>query len=91
MSSTTTFSLLSSTRYDATLLNVDWNTEVNGGNPSAFLLLPYHFDRLVDAAKQHSWTECLKSFSLENLSRVCKEAVETASVEHGGSPMKVRL
>lgn len=83
------YSLLSSTRYDNVLLDIEWNTQINEGTPSPFLLLPYHLERIADGARQHGWTERLTSLSLGELTKVCDDAVESAVGQHGDVPMKV--
>ncbi|KAI0081095.1 D-aminoacid aminotransferase-like PLP-dependent enzyme [Panus rudis PR-1116 ss-1] len=86
------YELLSSTRYDEQLLNVDWNTSVNNGTPSPFLLLPYHVDRLRDAAHQHGWSDA--PLSLASLSKVCEEAITRLAGKgpfRKQLPLKVRI
>lgn len=86
------FNLLTTTRYDEALLNVAWNTRINGGTPSPFMLLPYHFDRLAAAAEQHAWTQARQNAEISRLRDVCEQAVRAARAQHGSSgPFRVRL
>lgn len=48
--------LISCLRYDReALLPAHWNTSRNGNRQSPYLLLSYTVDRLIAAAKVHSW------------------------------------
>ncbi|KAE9409098.1 D-aminoacid aminotransferase-like PLP-dependent enzyme [Gymnopus androsaceus JB14] len=76
--------LLSSTRYDETLLKFSWNDDFDG--PSPFFLLPYHFDRLIGAAEQHGWLQVKQSLSYEILKQKCHEKVKEV-----GPALKVRI
>ena len=50
------YQLISSLRYDReALLPAQWNTSRNGDKESPYLLLSYTIDRLITAAKLHSW------------------------------------
>ncbi|KAI0673674.1 aminotransferase class IV-domain-containing protein [Trametes maxima] len=69
------FDLISSTRFDARLRNVAWNTEAHSGVPSPFMLLSYHRDRLLDATRTHGWN--LPQEPLETcLEEFCNAAVK---------------
>jgi hypothetical protein len=85
------YSLLSSTRYDNALLNVAWNTRVNGGIPSRFMLLPYHFDRLVAAVEEHEWVASRQRMAWVDFATACDKAVEAARPQCGDGPFKVSL
>ncbi|KAI0639951.1 aminotransferase [Trametes polyzona] len=74
MSSSPDFDLISSTRYAPGLRDVAWNTDANAGVPSPFLLLRYHYDRLLDAAKVHAWP-IPRDISLARLQALCEDAV----------------
>lgn len=52
--------LISSLRYDTSLLSINDNGKLSGpdGAPSAFYMLRYHRDRLLDAARHFRW-ECV--------------------------------
>ena len=52
------FELTTSLRYDPELLTVPGNTP-----PSPFLLLPYHLDRLVQAASHFEWPAAVNALS----------------------------
>ncbi len=51
------FSLLTSLRHDPILLRSDENTVLSGraGQPTAFYMLRYHRDRLLEAAEHFAW------------------------------------
>ncbi|KAI0692943.1 aminotransferase class IV-domain-containing protein [Cytidiella melzeri] len=85
------YSLLSSTRFDDALLNVPWNTRVNGGIPSQFMLLPYHFDRLAAAAGEHGWTTSQRRMAQADLTAACNDAVIAAQTQHGYGPLRLRI
>lgn len=84
------YQLLSSTRYDSCLLNLPWNTLANGGMPSPYLLLKYNFDRLLDAAQKHAWTNA-QGWTLIDLKNVCDDAVRDAlfKLQTSDAPLKV--
>jgi hypothetical protein len=66
--------LLSSVSCDSQgLPRQPWNTAVNRGVPSRFLLLRYHADRLNAAAVAHGWSVRV---SLEQLEKLCDKAVD---------------
>lgn len=91
LSPATAFHLLSTTRYDDALLDHDYNTRVNGGKPSPFLLLRYHFDRLVTAAERHEWWSGADGkLSFLDLLRECEVTVRKAQDNHG-SPGPFRV
>lgn len=71
--------LLSSTRYDETLLKFSWNDDLDGSSP--FFLLPYHFDRLIEAAERHGWQRAIKAVSYDILKKKCYDIVSKAGME----------
>jgi 4-amino-4-deoxychorismate lyase len=82
--------LITALRYDTALLSAPFNTATNGGTPSAFLLLPYHFDRLSTAATSHGseWTHAREILTRRRLEDACVRAVD----EHGGKgPFKAPI
>lgn len=83
------YSLLSSTRYDNAVHNMHSNTRVNGALPSPFMLLPYHFDRLMTAARTHGW-QMPENVTKAALLEKCERAVAEAGEAHGLGPLKVR-
>lgn len=88
----TDYQLLSSTRYDSCLINLPWNTLANEGIPSPYLLLRYHFDRLLDAAQLHAWTNA-QGWTLVDLNNACDEAVRDAlaKLQTSDAPLKVTI
>lgn len=83
------YSLLSTARYDDALRNVAWNTRVNGGDPSAYMLLPYHFDRLLAAAEDHGWMASRQHMQYADLVAACNDNVQAALTQHGHGPLRV--
>ncbi|RDB29308.1 putative aminodeoxychorismate lyase [Hypsizygus marmoreus] len=65
--------LLASTRFDPLLSTLKWNNDHDG--PSQYLLLPYHLDRLVDAAGLHGWEKAKACLNYEALKSTCHRAV----------------
>ncbi len=84
------FSLLTTTRYDKSLEKLSWNDD--GGEPSAFLLLPFHFQRLVNASRDHEWTgtqEALRDYN--DFKSVCLKAVEDYEASKDANPVALRV
>lgn len=67
------YELLSSTRVDTLLLSLGWNNDRTG--PSSFMLLPYHLDRLRDAAEQHGWTHAQHALTYNAIKSTCEAAL----------------
>jgi len=68
--------LISSLRYDKeALLSAQWNASRNGDKQSPYMLLPYTVDRLVMAAKVHSWATP-KELTLDQLEILCDASLE---------------
>jgi 4-amino-4-deoxychorismate lyase len=88
MSSSTHFDLLTTIRYDEALLN---NSTLHHGQPSPFLLLPYHFDRLKTATMSHGWQDTFTSISWASFQSSCYRAVQAYDGPAKGGPFKVRL
>lgn len=68
------FDLLGSLRYDSNIRDAEWNSAVNAGHPSPYLLLPYVVDRFVDAAKVHG-RAIPAELTLPHLRNLCDKAV----------------
>ncbi|OBZ79827.1 Aminodeoxychorismate lyase [Grifola frondosa] len=79
--------------YDPALLAAPWNTLASGGTQSPYLLLPYHLDRLIEAANCHGWSSTRLSF--DDLKRACDNAVLNATAAlnsiDGAGAMKLRI
>lgn len=84
------FKLLTSLRYDPKLLDVDWNTRVNDGVPTPIMLLPYHVDRLVEAAGKHGWSDAGRNLTSGSLASACEDAVRKVKDGRRGEAYKVR-
>ena len=77
------YQLLTSTRYDPFLATLSWNNDHDG--PSSFFLLPYHFDRLVYAAKIHKWDHTTSILSYDHLKSTCLDAISKERQQNGSS------
>ena len=86
----TTYSLLSSMRYDEALLNLCRNSSANDGQASPFMLLPFHFDRLMTAVGEHGWHCAGDKISRRAVQATCEAAVRDARETHPSGPLKVR-
>lgn len=84
-----TFELITASRHDPVLLDAQWNTDANGGQPSAFMLLRLHHSRFLDAVAIHSWSDV--SLAWEHFERECTRAVESYDGPGKGGPLKARL
>lgn len=69
------FALLTCTRWDPFLSNLKWNNDPNN-TPSPFLLLHYHLDRLLAAARLHRWETAPNALSYESMRSECLRAVQ---------------
>lgn len=90
-SSSTHFHLITTIRYDSNLLNISWNSTANYGQPSPFMLLPYHFDRLKAAATLHGWQDTITSISWTSFLLTCQHAVQAYDGPAKGGPFKASL
>ena len=78
------FQLTSAIRYDPLY------SSLNQAQPSPFLLLPYHFDRLRAAAALHGWQDTFTSVSWPLVQSACHRAVQGYDGPSKGGPLKVR-
>lgn len=84
------YSLLTTTRYDKALEKLSWNDD--GNEPSAFLLLPLHFRRLVSASQDHKWGEAQKALrDYNSFKSVCLKAVEEYKALKDANPTALRV
>ncbi|KAJ7109943.1 aminotransferase [Mycena epipterygia] len=82
------FSLLTTLRCDCFLERLGWNTANN--QPSRYLLLGFHLDRLHDAAVAHEWPDAQQALSYVVLHNACEAAVAS----YDGDPteaFKIRI
>ncbi|KAJ6503264.1 aminotransferase [Mycena vitilis] len=82
------YELLTTTRYDRYLERLSWNN--HDGQPSRFLLLPFHLERLRDAAVEHEWPDAQSALSYPALHDKCSDAVAS----YDGDPadaFKIRI
>ncbi|KAI0274798.1 aminotransferase [Gloeopeniophorella convolvens] len=84
------FQLISAIRFDPALRDASWNSSVNADQPSPFMLLPYHFDRLNAAAADHGWQTISASLSWASFQQQCQRAVEAYNGPGSGGPLKLR-
>ena len=77
------YQLLTSTRYDPFLATLSWNNDHDG--PSSFFLLPYHFDRLISAAKIHKWDHTTSILSYDLLKSTCLDAISKERQQNSSS------
>jgi hypothetical protein len=85
------FDLLTAIRYDSSLLNCPGIRLANQGQSSPFLLLPYHFSRLIAAATLHGWRHPFTPPSWSSFQHACQRAVETYNGPNKGGPLKVSV
>ncbi|KAK4706106.1 hypothetical protein P7C70_g108, partial [Phenoliferia sp. Uapishka_3] len=89
--------VFSSLRYDPALRTEPCNTNtIPASTPSPYLLLPYHRDRLVEAALAFKWTQAATSLDgdlgMLRFEMELDEAVRKyEEVEGGGAPLKIRV
>ncbi|KAF8215915.1 aminotransferase [Mycena galopus ATCC 62051] len=67
------YDLLSTTRTDPYLVRLAWNN--HDGEPTPYLLLQFHCDRLRDAAAEHGWPDAQSAVSYAALHEACQAAV----------------
>ena len=79
------YQLFSSTRFDPFLATLSWNDDHDG--PCSFFLLPYHFDRLVSAARTHKWDHLTSVLSYDYLKSACLDAIS----EQNSSPTAFKV
>ncbi|KAF8808144.1 hypothetical protein BYT27DRAFT_7139956 [Phlegmacium glaucopus] len=79
------YQLISSTRFDPFLATLGWNNDHD--MPSPFFLLPYHFDRLVSAARTHNWDHATTSY--DYLKSACSNAI--ADQNGSSSAFRIRI
>ena len=77
------YQLLTSTRYDPFLATLSWNNDHDG--PSSFFLLPFHFDRLISAAKIHKWDHTTSILSYDLLKSTCLDAISKERQQNSSS------
>lgn len=85
------FRLLTSTRFDPFLATLKWNNDQHG--PSSFLLLRYHFDRLLSAVSQHGWQINDQYLTYRNFISACQNALSEFSCRgnQATSAAKIRI
>jgi 4-amino-4-deoxychorismate lyase len=82
------YALISTTRYDPYLIQLNYNNEP-GNNPSPFFLLSYHIDRIIDAANRHGWQRLLPSLEFAAVKSICERAVPQHSGMDGPNSCRV--
>lgn len=83
------FQLFSSLRFDSLLLRSSANSDLNM-SPSPFYMLPYHRDRMLQAAAHFGWSIAAERISgpegLQHLLRILEALIDTKS----STPLRVR-
>ena len=82
------YQLLTTTRYDPTLTGLRWNDDLDG--PSPYFLLPYHYDRLKSAVKQHGW-DVWASYTYQHFKSAVVDTVSKHLVEKSEEPPALRV
>ncbi|KAI0053385.1 hypothetical protein FA95DRAFT_737893 [Auriscalpium vulgare] len=83
------FSLISAIRYDPALRALAWNTAANAGIPSPFMLLRFHHDRLLAAARVHAWGPA-SALTWDAFHSACERAVAEYTGPARDGPLKLR-
>ncbi|TFK41820.1 aminotransferase [Crucibulum laeve] len=83
------YQLLTTTRYDNVLSSLRWNNDSDG--PSPFLLLPYHFHRLISAAEEHGWIAAKNALNYSALKLKCQDAVSADSEDSFLKAFRMRI
>ncbi|KAI9706614.1 MAG: hypothetical protein M1836_003623 [Candelina mexicana] len=91
--SDTSFSLLSSLRYDPLLLTSPENTSIYRTTPTPFYMLQYHKDRLFAAAQHFCWDHAISALKgVEGLKTLEKTLSTTISEQSNpDAPFKLRV
>ncbi|KAF9015671.1 aminotransferase [Cyathus striatus] len=79
--SSATFDLLTTTRYDVSLMAFRWNDDEEG--PSPFFFLPRHLERLLLASTRHGWTRAKLELHYITLKRKCQDAIRICVSQDG--------
>jgi hypothetical protein len=89
------FDLFTSLRYDPKLRSASFNTQVNGGNPSPYLMLPYHVQRLEKAAEAFEWPLAVRTMAkpdtFDELKRKCDDATANIGEEVRRNGLRVSV
>ena len=91
----TEFDLFTSLRYDPKIRSASFNTEVNGGEESPYLLIPYHIHRLKTAAEAFAWPLAVQIMSRPDIGEVvqrkCDEAVAGVAEDIRANGLRVSV
>ncbi|KAJ6483882.1 aminotransferase [Mycena vulgaris] len=82
------YELLTTTRCDGFLERLGWNN--NDDQPSPYLLLAFHVDRLREAALAHEWPDAHAALSYDALHQACQAAVASHDGENADA-FKIRI
>src|SRR6187402_884041 len=85
------FQLFSSLRYDPLLTSLSINTEAwDGKYFSPFYMLPYHRDRMLQAAEHFGWTKAADTIrGPEGFTHLLKQLTETIDTQ-SPTPLRIR-
>jgi hypothetical protein len=87
------FKLFSSLRYDPLLTSLPINTEAWDGDvkSSPFYMLPYHRDRMLQAAEHFNWTAAADAIrGPDGFTQLLKKLTETIDTQ-SSKPLRVRV
>ncbi|KAJ7786589.1 aminotransferase, partial [Mycena metata] len=83
------FDLLTTTRWDPYLDRLGWNNY--DSQPSRFLLLAFHLDRLQQAAAAHEWPAAVAALSYPALHEKCQAAVASYHAADPPEALRIRV
>ncbi|KAJ7040344.1 aminotransferase class IV-domain-containing protein [Mycena alexandri] len=83
------FDLLTTTRWDPYLDRLAWNNYDK--QPSRFLLLAFHLDRLQQAAAAHEWPAAVAALSYPALHEKCQAAVASYDAVNAPEALRIRI
>lgn len=87
--STPDFQLFSSLRFDPILRQCQANTDI-GNEESRFYMLPYHRDRMMQAAEHFQWPEAISRISGPEGLKYLEKSIEAAVDTKPAAPLRVR-
>ncbi|KAJ7170144.1 aminotransferase class IV-domain-containing protein [Mycena filopes] len=85
------YELLTTLRWDSYLERLSWNNGQPNGQPSRFLLLAFHLDRLQEAAVAHDWPDALAALSYAALHEKCQAAVASYDAADPPEALRIRI
>jgi len=83
------FQLFSSLRFDPILRQCQANTDI-GNEESPFYMLPYHRDRMLQAAEHFQWPKAISRISGPEGVKYLRKAIESAIDVNSSTPLRIR-